>query len=198
MLGECGTKRAMNRRRPRRNPRPLDSARLDELALHYAGRYATTRAGLVRYLTRKIRERGWDGEQAPDPESIARRFAELGYVDDRAFALAKASAHTARGLGARRLSLSLRSAGVEETDRANAMNLAAASSLDSAIRLAQRRKLGPFAAAAPISPKEREKALATLIRGGHGFEIAKAIVGLAPGDEEGLEELRERFSGPSE
>lgn len=198
MLGECGTKRAMNRQRPRRSPRPLDLSRLDELALHYAGRYATTRARLVRYLTRKIRERGWEGDQAPDPESIARRFAELGYVDDRAFALAKASAHTARGLGARRLSSSLRSAGVEDSDRADAMSLAESSALDSAIRLAQRRKLGPFAPAAPASPREREKAIATLIRGGHGFEIAKAIVGLEPGDEEGIEELRERFSDLAE
>ena len=197
MLGECGTKRAMNRHRTRRNPRPLDSARLEELALRYAGRYATTRAGLVRYLTRKIRERGWDGESEPDPTALARRFAELGYVDDRAFALAKASAHTARGLGARRLSLSLRSAGVEEADGADAMTQAEEASLDSAIRLAQRRKLGPFAAAAPASPKDREKALATLIRGGHGLEIAKAILGLAPGDEAGLAELRERFSDPA-
>jgi regulatory protein len=196
MLGECGTKRAMNR--PRRNPRPLDSARLEELALHYAGRYATTRARLVRYLTRKIRERGWDGEREPDLAAIAGRFAELGYVDDRAFALAKASAHTARGLGARRLSLSLRSAGVEEADAADAMTLAKCGSVESAIRLAQRRKLGPFATSAPTSPKEREKALATLVRGGHGFDIAKAITDLRPGDEEGLEALRERFSSPAE
>jgi regulatory protein len=78
------------------------------------------------------------------------------------------------------------------------MALAAAGSLDSAIRLAERRKLGPFAEREPGSPKEREKALATLIRGGHGFEIARAIVGLAPGDHAGLEELRERFSDPTE
>jgi regulatory protein len=188
----------MDSHRSRREPQPLDSARLEELALYYAGRYATTRAGLVRYLKRKVRERGWTGEREPDPAAIAGKFADLGYVDDRAFALAKASAHSARGLGSRRLALSLRAAGVEDEDGTDAMSLAEAGSVDSAIRLAQRRKLGPFASAAPASPKEREKALATLVRGGHGFEISKAIIQLEPGDDQGLKELQERFAIPSE
>ena len=130
MLRDCGTKRAMTRDRPRRSPRPLDGKRLEELALRYVGRYATTRAKLVQYLQRKVRERGWDGEETPDLAPIAARFAQLGYIDDRAFALANESSHTARGLGRRRLSLALRSAGVEEDDGADALALSAARSLE--------------------------------------------------------------------
>ena len=69
---------------------------------------------------------------------------------------------------------------------------------NSALRLAERRRLGPFAAQAPASPRERDKALAALLRGGHGFDIARAIIDLAPGDEEGLAELRERFAHTGE
>ena len=188
----------MTRDRPRRSVRPLDGKRLDELALRYVGRFATTRAKLVNYLQRKIRERGWEGDQVPEPERIAGRFAELGYIDDRAFALAKESAHTARGLGRRRLSHTLRTAGVGEDDGADALALSAARAVDSALRLAERRRLGPFAERAPESPREREKALAALLRGGHGFDIARAIVDLAPGDEEGLAALRERYTIPGE
>jgi regulatory protein len=188
----------MTRQRPRRSPRPLDGKRLDELALRYAGRYATTRAKLISYLQRKLRERGWDGDQPPELERIATRFAELGYVDDRAFALAKESAHTARGLGRRRLSIALRSAGVGEEDGADALALSASRSLDSALRLAERRRLGPFAVEPPASPRDREKAIAALLRGGHGFDVARAIIALAPGDEEGLAELRERYSDDRE
>jgi regulatory protein len=183
----------MTRQRPRPIARPLDGKRLEELALRYVGRYATTRAKLRQYLQRKLRERGWDGDRMPDVGAIADRFAELGYVDDRAFALAKESAHTARGLGRRRLSLTLRIAGVGEEDGAEALAQSSVRSLDSALRLAQRRRLGPFAATTSASPRERERALAAFVRGGHGFEIARAIIDLAPGDEEGLEELRRRF-----
>ena len=183
----------MTRQRPGHAPRPLDAKRLEELALRYVGRYATTRAKLLQYLARKVRERGWQGAEMPDLDLIAARFADLGYVDDRAFALAKESSHTTRGLGRRRLSQALRSAGVGEEDGADALALAAERSLDSALRLAQRRKLGPFAATAPESPRAREKALSTLLRGGHPFDIARAIIDLAPGDEEGVKELRQRF-----
>ena len=188
----------MTRDRPRRSPRPLDGKRLEELALRYVGRFATTRAKLVQYLQRKLRERGWEGEGAPDLESIAARFAKLGYINDRAYALAKESAHSARGLGQRRLSMALRSAGVDEEDGADALAISATRSLDSALRLAERRKLGPYAEHVLASPREREKAIAIFVRGGHDFQIARAIVELAPGDEEGLEELRQRFGHTGE
>src|SRR3546814_10280527 len=70
----------------KRHKSPLDGERLEQLALHYAGRYATTRAKLAAYLMRKIRERGWDGAEAPEVEALITRFAELRYVDDAAYA----------------------------------------------------------------------------------------------------------------
>jgi regulatory protein len=176
----------------------LDATRLEELALRYAGRYATTRAKLVRYLQRKLREEGWNGEEPPQLDPIATRFAELGYVDDRSYALAKEASHSARGLGPRRLSVALRASGVGEEHASDALALAASKSLESALRLAQRRRIGPFAVAPLESPREREKAIAALIRGGHGFDIARSIVDLLPGDEAGLADLRERFGQSGE
>jgi len=76
-----------------RRPRPpLDPAKLDELALAYVGRFATSRAKLTNYLARKLRERGWGGERDPDIPAVAERLARLGYVDDAAYAVAKARA----------------------------------------------------------------------------------------------------------
>jgi regulatory protein len=51
--------------RRKRPPKPLDSARLEELALAYVARFSTTAAKLERYLRRKLRERGWEGEGEP-------------------------------------------------------------------------------------------------------------------------------------
>ncbi|MEO7602800.1 MAG: RecX family transcriptional regulator [Sphingomicrobium sp.] len=188
----------MSRQRPSRGARPLNPQRLDDLALRYVGRFATTRAKLIDYLKRKLRERGWEGDGDAKVAEIAQKFADLGYIDDRAFAIAKASGHAARGLGSRRLALALRSAGVEEDDRAPAMALAKTHLVDSALRLAQRRKLGPFASRISATPKERDKAIAALIRGGHRFDIARAIVDLAPGDEEGMEAFRQHYSHTGE
>ena len=61
---------------------PLDRKRLDELALRYVGRYATTRAKLRTYLARKLRERGWSEAGAPDLEALGERFADRGEVGE--------------------------------------------------------------------------------------------------------------------
>ena len=74
---------------------------MDRLALRYVERFATTRGKLSDYLTRKIRERGWAGERPADPVAVAQRMADLGYVNDRLYAEAKAGAMTRRGLGAK-------------------------------------------------------------------------------------------------
>ena len=72
----------MARSRPLRQRPPLDSKRVEELAIRYVGRYATTRAKLTAYLARKVRERGWIDEREPNFDALADRFCELGYVDD--------------------------------------------------------------------------------------------------------------------
>jgi regulatory protein len=169
--------------RRRKALRPLDERRLDELALRYVGRFATTRAKLRTYLARKLRERGWEGEREPSPAAIAERFAARGYVDDSSYALAKSQSLTARGYGKRRVLDALKAAGVEEEQGTAARDHAEAEAVSAALRFARRRKVGPFADHGPSDPREREKALAAMVRAGHGFELSRNILALAPGSE---------------
>jgi regulatory protein len=179
--------------RSTRAPVPLDAGRLEELALRYVGRYATTRAKLVSYLSRKIRERGWNEQREPDLEMFAKRFSELGYVDDAAYALAKSRALSNRGYGRRRLDDKLRLAGVGKDDSAAARDHAEESAVAAALRFAQRRRIGPFAQA-QADPKQREKAIAAMVRAGHGFALARIIADMPPGTETDEEDLRDRLS----
>ena len=152
------------------------------------GRFATTRAKLRSYLNRKLRERGWDDEREPDTGAIAERMAANGYIDDSAYALSKAQSLSASGYGTRRLVQKLHAAGVASDDSAPARELSDAQAVVAAIRFAQRRRLGPFANEA-ADPHDREKALAAMIRAGHGFALSKAILVLAPGDPVDVEAL---------
>ena len=193
MVSDCGTNMAMAARQPRKPRPPLSAGKLEELAISYVGRFATSRAKLVAYLRRKVRERGWAQEQEPDLDTLADRLVRLGYVDDRAFALGKARALSGRGYGRRRLNQALAMAGVNDDQAADARHLADSEAVEAALRFARRRSLGPFAASRITDPRERERALAAMIRAGHGFGLARAIVDLAPGEEpdiEGLSELR--------
>src|SRR5436190_1265675 len=95
-------------KRARKGRPPLDAAGLERLGLFYAGRYATTRTKLADYLRRKVRERGWIGAGAPPVEALVERFAGLGYVDDAAFAEAKAGSLLRRGYGENRVAQALK------------------------------------------------------------------------------------------
>jgi len=165
-----------------RKPRPpLDATKLEELAISYVGRFATSGAKLRAYLLRKIRERGWAGPGEPPVEMLADRLTQLGYINDRGYALAKARSLGARGYGRVRVRQALAQAGITEEDSGDANDLAAAEAYEAALRFARRRSLGPFAAAKPDS-KSRERAIAAMIRAGHEFGMARAIIDLGPGE----------------
>lgn len=160
-------------------PPPLKPESLDRMALRYVERFATTRAKLAQYLRRKLRERGWEGDGEPGVEALADRMAELGYVDDRAFADAKAGAMTRRGLGARRVADALRHAGVGDADGAGARAAVAEGAIESALRFARRKRIGPYAAQAAERPV-RERHLGAMLRAGHGIDLSRRIVALPP------------------
>jgi len=170
----------MRRGGPRKPPPPLDEEKLNELMLAYVARFATSRAKLSTYLSRKLRERGWAGKDDPPIEGLVAKAAKLGFVDDAAFALSKARSLTGRGYGERRVGQALHAAGIGESDSEAARDHAREDAVEAALRFAKRRRLGPFAAVAP-APEAREKALAAMVRAGHGFRLAKAILALRPG-----------------
>ena len=178
------------RKGPRPRP-PLDAERLRELALAYVGRYSTTRAKLAAYLQRKLRERGWEGAGEPGIAALVEHFAASGYVDDAAYALAKSRSLSGRGYGAGRVRQSLRIAGVGEADGADARELAEEEAVEAALRFARRRRLGPFAPS-KADAAARERAIAAMLRAGHGFGLARAIVDLDPGAEPDRDELSQR------
>ena len=173
----------MSRRNdPDRLPKPLNPAKLRDLALHYVGRYATSRAKLATYLNRKIRERGWfEGANAPDIEAMIEDFDRLGYVNDVTYAASRARALTSRGFGARRVNEDLRAKGISETDAGEAREESEKARWHSAERFAQRKRIGPFAPE-QATPELQHKHFQAFLRAGHSFDIAKAFVRAAPGE----------------
>jgi regulatory protein len=162
------------RERRKRSPKPLDSARLEEFALAYVARFSTTATKLERYLRRKLRERGWDGEGEPRLAALVERYVELGYVDDEAFARSRSGSLLRRGYGERRVRQALGEAGIAEELRER-VRPGEAETRRAALALARRRRFGPFGGAAPDRPL-REKQIAAMLRAGHPLDNARRIV----------------------
>ncbi|MFL0357653.1 regulatory protein RecX [Erythrobacter sp. GH1-10] len=174
----------------RKRARPLDETSLRDLALSYAARFATTGAKLEAYLARKIRERGVaeDGDgrtRELDVKALVARLAELGYVDDEAYARMKTRDLTGRGYGARRVEQALWAAGVEEEVRAEHAP-GELQSREAAVLMAKKRRFGPFGDRSAndrvkeldpvVARKLREKQLAAMLRAGHAMDHVRFII----------------------
>lgn len=161
----------------RRTPKPLDPSRLEELALAYVARFATSAARLEGYLARKLRERGWSGESEADLSALIVRFVAAGYVDDAAFARSRSGGLLRRGYGVRRIEQALDAAGIGE-DLREAVRADLQAQRLAALTLARRRRFGPFGIQSPDRP-QREKQLAAMVRAGHRLDMAREIVDAA-------------------
>jgi regulatory protein len=159
---------------------PLDSERLESLALRYAARYATSEARLTAYLRRKISERGWSGETPADVPALVARLADLRYVDDEAYARMKSDAMQRRGLGPARIRETLRHDGIRPDNGEAAFQMDALERWSAAERLARRKRIGPFAREA-ADPPTRQKHIAAFMRAGHDMMTARAWASAAPG-----------------
>lgn len=165
----------------RRNPRPLDAERLNELALGYVARFATSAAKLELYLRRKLRERGWaqEGEGGAEPpvRAVVERMVALGFVDDESFARAKSGSLLRRGYGLRRVEQALDHAGIAAPLREE-VRADPAAQRRAALAMARKRRIGPFGKGV-AEPKERERQVAAMLRAGHPLDSARNLVDAA-------------------
>jgi len=164
------------------SPAP-DAKGLHEAALAHLARYATTRAGLVRVLDRRIarwERAGGDAEAAAAARGVARavvaRLAEAGLVDDAAFAEMRARSLTRGGRSRRAAEAHLRARGVGEAEVRAALPEDAEAEYAAALSHARRRRIGPWRRA-EIDVAGAMKELAAMARAGFSREVARRALG---------------------
>ncbi|MBI2585443.1 MAG: RecX family transcriptional regulator [Rhodospirillales bacterium] len=198
----------MTTKRKRRGPRKATPKHLENAALHYLGRFASSAANLKRVLMRKVqrsaRFHGTDiDEGRATVERLVARFARAGLIDDEAYAAARAASLHRRGAAPKLITARLREKGVAAATIERALETLGESSGDvelaAAVNLARRRRLGPYRpethakgrAKADRSNRkrtasEREKALAALARAGFSYDVARRVI-----DADGIDELEQ-------
>jgi len=179
----------MQAKRKRRGPRKATPKHLENAALHYLGRFASSAENLKRVLMRKVqrsaRHHGTDADEGRAAvERLVERFQRAGLVDDAVYAAARAATLHRRGASARLIAAKLREKGVaaEIVESALAtLGAGADAELVAAVTLARRRRLGPFAGKLRSKDRmraqnDREKALAALARAGFSYDVARRVI----------------------
>lgn len=167
-----------------RTPPKLSPSYVENAALHYLERFASSTANLRRVLMRKA-DRSlayWGGERAQAAEWVEAaiaKLARLGYVDDAAYAGQKAASLHRRGRAVQAIRAALAAKGVGADLAAAAIETLAADEgnpdFTAAVTLARRRRLGPFRPP-ELRAETRARDLATLARAGFDFDTARRVV----------------------
>ncbi len=175
-------------------PAPDQSA-LREAALRHLSRFATTEAGLVRVLERRVQRwaRAAEAEGQPvgpvlaDARRLSREVAhalvEAGAVDDAAFAAARAARLVRNGRSRRVVAAHLAAKGVG-AELAGSVLPADGDELPSALAFARRRRIGPFRG--ETDPPTRMRDLAALARAGFSRDVAERALRMAADEAEAL------------
>lgn len=181
---------AMTDRRP---PKRVTPQYLENAALHYLERFASSAANLRRVLMRKVdlsvREHGTDREEAARwVEELLARYQRSGLLDDAGYARMKAESLHRRGASTRAIREKLAAKGVDRDAVDGALervreDVEGDMDLAGALALAKRRRLGPFRQPESRAAR-RDKDLAALGRAGFAYAIARRVV-----DAEDPEEL---------
>lgn len=179
--------------RGRRANRTLTGAWLDNAALHYLGRFASSSGNLRRILLRKLARAAGEGGDAAEGarlvDELIARYLRNGLLDDRAYAAQAAASLARRGTSRFAIGGKLAQKGVAAElvkETLAALNGGGANEIAAACALARRRRLGPYRPAGARA-EWRRKDMATLARAGFSLDLARRV--LAARDIAALEAL---------
>lgn len=172
-----------------RRPKRLAIEDLEQIALDYLARFASSRKRLEDMLTRRVRRSAHFHKDDPAillaaiPNVIA-KLERHRFIDDTAFAAMKAASLTRRGTSKKQVGMRLTQLGIEPEIRAKALEtLEEEFGNDdeaAAIAYAKRRRLGRYRAR-HIAGEQRviqaKRDLSAMARAGFSFDLAKRILG---------------------
>lgn len=177
--------------RERRPPKRVTPQYLENAALHYLERFASSAANLRRVLMRKVERsaqaHGTDREEGAGwVDALVERYRRSGLLDDAGYARMKAESLHRRGASTRaiREKLAAKGVGRDHVDQAlDRVEEDVEGDLDltAALALARRRRLGPYRLP-EARAAHREKDLAALGRAGFAYDIARRVVDAADPD----------------
>lgn len=165
---------------PKKAPTRISATYLENAALAYLQRFATSQANLRRVLLRKV-ERSCR-HHGDDPAGFAHlvddlvaRYVRSGMIDDQRYAEAQVASSRRRGRSAQGIRARLAAKGVGGELVQAALAEHETGDGDAARAFARRRRLGPYRTTGKRSDF-RDKDLASLGRAGFAYEIARGVI----------------------
>lgn len=166
----------------RKAPKKISRQRLKNIALYYLKRFETSEANLRSVLKRRIDDyayydKAFDKAEAYGwAEELLSEFVRLKYVDDARFAEIKIRGYLAAGKSPRYIMGKLKEKGIDEHLAERLLDEQEYNPFEMALKLARKKKIGPYSASDEIRRERRSKDLAVLVRAGFDYDTAVKVL----------------------
>ena len=190
-FGKKGKKPPAKGQTKKRGPKKVTRSHLENVALYYLERFATSAENLRRVLMRRVIKSAAAHDTDPDEgaaivDDLIARYQTSGLLDDAVYARSKTGALHRSGNSVRTIRAKLRQKGVDGETIDEAFEALKEETPDpdhiAAMKLAKKRRIGPFRD--PDRRAEtREKDMARLARAGFSYHTALSVIDAEDTDE---------------
>ena len=163
-------------------PKKITPQRLKNIALYYLKRFETSSINLRSVLKRRIDDYAYYDKDFDKLEAygwldnLIEDFIRFKYVDDERFAEIKIRGYLASGKSVRYILGKLREKGIDESLATRILSEEEYDPFASALRLAQKKKIGPYSTNSEDRSKRRTKDLAILVRAGFDYDVSIKVL----------------------
>ncbi|WP_321340634.1 regulatory protein RecX [Breoghania sp.] len=184
-MSDPSEEREKTRRKVYKLPEP---ERLMRAAVAYLERYSSSSQNLRRVLERKVMRaaHAHDRELTEFTQMIdatVERCVRIGLVNDQAYAETRAASLRRRGASRRQIEAKLSAKGVAKPMIESVMAADETDEREAAMRLAKRRRLGPWRTRGGRA-ENRERDMAALCRAGFSYDVAISVISSRPHEQE--------------
>ena len=164
--------------------RKITKQRLKNIALYYLKRFESSVANLRSVLRRRVNDYAYHTpdfakQEAYDwIEEILQDFLRIGYLNDERYAELKVKNYVLAGKSQRYIQGKLREKGIDENIGEAMIAEQDFNPFEAALKLAKKRKIGPYSQTEEIRKERRSKDLAILVRAGFDYDVAVKVLEL--------------------
>ena len=168
------------RKRPAKKITPQ---RLKNIGLYYLKRFESSVENLRSVLQKRVNQYAKENPEFNKQEAyqwvenVLAEFEKLHYLDDERFTEIKVRHYLAVGKPARYIQNKLREKGIANAQIEEMLDDFGYNPQEMALKLAKRKKIGPFRPDEESRKQNRQKDMVALIRAGFDYDVVSEIIG---------------------
>ena len=162
--------------------RKMTKMRIKNIGLYYLKRFESSVANLRSVLRRRVNDYAFHTPEFVKQEGydwieeVLSDFQRVGYLNDARYSELKIKDYMAAGKSPRYIHGKLREKGIDENLIEKLIAEQDFDPFESALKLARKRRIGPFSASEKVRKERRSKDLAILVRAGFDYDVAVKVL----------------------